>query len=106
MDLEVALRNPAKVTSLWSDKVPKPKALERLGELVHLEELRLLGARSLPPSIGRLAKLRTLTLGPRLQDVPDELEAVGATLEELSIHEAHPDVVERVEGVVRFVRTG
>lgn len=66
MDLEVALRNPAKVTSRWSDKVPKPKALERLGELVHLEELRLLGARSLPPSMPCGVDASVLVRAPHL----------------------------------------
>lgn len=105
MDLEVALRNPSKVTSLFSEKLPKPRALERLGELSGLEELHLTGARSLPASIGALTKLRTLTLGARLQDVPDELEAVGASLEELTLYETHPDVAERVVALLARSRT-
>jgi hypothetical protein len=53
MDRDVALRDPSRVTSLWSEKLPKPASLARLGELVHLEELHLTGARSLPASIAR-----------------------------------------------------
>lgn len=96
MRLEEALRDPARATEVHDDRAPRPALLARLGELVSLESLRLDGARELPPGIGRLTKLRTLALGPRLTDVPDELAALGPTLEALWLDGGHPDDLERV----------
>lgn len=97
-DVEVALqRGPERYEALYLDAITKPKALARLGEFTNLIELRIEKERALPPSIGSLSKLRELWLGPALREVPDELAALGPTLERLTFLDGvSGDVAERV----------
>ena len=94
--LDAALNDPASVKKLvlaeHYDSLPAS-----IANLVNLEELdmRTTGVRILPAEIGRLGKLRILTIeGGNLKTLPDEICQLGA-LEEVHLH---ANLIDRLPG--------
>lgn len=87
-DLAAALRDPKAHDTLWIERrLKRPEQLDRLGELVNLEKLRLDACpATLPAALVGLKRLTDLAIGDGLEEVPPAMKALGPRLETLHLN--------------------